>query len=806
MRIPQHLLAGDTENPSAVRGRSTEGKIPIGIANTPNFISPGDITGSESLLQIALAHAANGYRVHPLRPRQKVPLLTEWEKLATTKPGQIQAWWSKYPDANVGIAPGLSNLVVIDPDAGTDTAGKVKEGPKEWAGWLAHNHLTGQPTVTTPSGGEHWYYRVSEPVGNRTSFLPHVDAKSANGNIVAPGSIFGGRTYTNPDGTHGLPPVANLPDAPEALLKLLRKEEKPRTAQPLGAAGVRAALKREIQAILDAPDGTGNDTINRAAYNLGQLVGPHLAEDEARTALNEAGRKIRNPADKVAATVDSGLSKGMQNPREVAPEPQKRAPAPQEEEGKPEKKSAATLLVELARATYRFGQSDEGDVFGIRPGSHVVRNLSGDKTSLRSELSGEFFDRYGKVAAQQALADAQGVIEGFAQREDAEPVQLRVAEADGAIWIDLGDVQERVIRLADGDWEIRTEAPVLFARTALTAEFPTPTKGTDLGQLWGHLNVNELDRPLVLAWLAQVFLQPELPHPVLTLFGEQGTAKSTLTRRLVSLVDPSPVPARKPPKDGEAWISAAQGSYAVGLDNLSSIPDWFSDSLCRASTGDGDIRRTLYKDKRLTVFSFRRAVILNGIDVGALKSDLASRAVLVNLDRIGKVRTEREMAETWEADHPGLVGAVLSFAAKIREELPTITVENPPRMADYAHVLAAVDRLLGTNGTSRYAELEETLAEDAITANPFLAQIVEQGLDLHGTAKEILQKVGHGEHWDRVKGWPSTPRYVSTLLKRNGPALRKAGWQVEEGVDRKRKVSVWSLTAPREGEQSDLFG
>ena len=62
-----------------------------------------------------------------------------------------------------------------------------------------------------------------------------------------------------------------------------------------------------------------------------------------------------------------------------------------------------------------------------------------------------------------------------------------------------------------------------------------------------------------------------LPHPILTLFGEQGTAKSTLTKRLVSLVDPSPVPVRKPPKDGEAWISAAQGSYVVGLDNLSSI-------------------------------------------------------------------------------------------------------------------------------------------------------------------------------------------------------------------------------------------
>ena len=139
---------------------------------------------------------------------------------------------------------------------------------------------------------------------------------------------------------------------------------------------------------------------------------------------------------------------------------------------------------------------------------------------------------------------------------------------------------------------------------------------------------------------------PERATSVLSLFGEQGTAKSTATKRLVQAVDPSPVPLRKPPRDAEAWVTAAQGSWVVGLDNLSVVPDWLSDSLCRAATGEGDVRRALYTDGGLAVFAFRRCIVLNGIDVGALRGDLADRIVHVNLDRIDEETGEEDETST----------------------------------------------------------------------------------------------------------------------------------------------------------------
>jgi hypothetical protein len=60
-----------------------------------------------------------------------------------------------------------------------------------------------------------------------------------------------------------------------------------------------------------------------------------------------------------------------------------------------------------------------------------------------------------------------------------------------------------------------------------------------LAELWDWLNVTEDDRPLVAAWLVSL-LFPDIPHPMLNLFGEQGTGKTTAGKVLVSILDPSP--------------------------------------------------------------------------------------------------------------------------------------------------------------------------------------------------------------------------------------------------------------------------
>lgn len=101
------------------------------------------------------------------------------------------------------------------------------------------------------------------------------------------------------------PPPADAFDAP---------------AESGGAPGVggyaEAALSREAELVRHAAPGTRNHALNRAAFNLGQLVaGGELAEADVVTALTEAAQTAGLSDHETRATIASGLTKGQLNPR-----------------------------------------------------------------------------------------------------------------------------------------------------------------------------------------------------------------------------------------------------------------------------------------------------------------------------------------------------------------------------------------------------------------------------------------------------------------------------------------------------------
>lgn len=461
------------------------------------------------------------------------------------------------------------------------------------------------------------------------------------------------------------------------------------------------------------------------------------------------------------------------------------------------KKSASTRLVEIAQELYRFGVSTMGEPFAIlRAGPKVVATLRGSRMSLRAQLAREYFKRTRRAASQQALADALAVIEGLAQESAEHSLYLRVAKHGGAHWLDLGDNTGRAVKITDGGWSIEPEPPILFQRTSLTGALPEPESGS-LDELWDRLNVAEADRPLIAAWLVAVF-DPDMPHPVLGIFGEHGVAKTSGSKNCTLIIDPGPVPVRKPPRDAESWVTAGAGSWIVALDNLSTIPDWLSDSICRAVTGDGDVRRRLYTDGEHAVFSFRRCVIVNSIDLGAVRGDLSERMLPIELEPIAESRrmTEDELWQSWSEVHPRILGAVLDLAARVASVLPGISLSSKRRMADFARVVAAVDEILGTDGLSHYLAKQNALATDSLSGDPFMVALGEQiRATFTGTSSELLETIRAPERLP--KHWPASARSVTQHLRRHAPALRRSGWEVsDDGGANHRKALTWTLVPP----------
>lgn len=473
------------------------------------------------------------------------------------------------------------------------------------------------------------------------------------------------------------------------------------------------------------------------------------------------------------------------------------SPSTDTDAAKPTKRSAADLIVDLALERYELARSEDGEPFAIdRAGPNVARKFRGGRASLRATLAASFAEAFGKVPSAQALVDALAVLEGRALARSRQTLALRTVRlADGSVVVDLGDESGRAILVEPDGWRIVARSPITFRRSELIAALPEPTTG-DVSDLLRLLNIAPADRSLVLAHLVGALLG--IAVPIMLFRGPAGAAKTSAARALARTIDPSPAPVRAVPRDPESWAVTAGGSCVVVLDNVDSVPSWLSDALCRAVTGEGYLRRALYTDSAISVVAFRRAIILTGIDPGAMRGDLADRLLAVDLTEIDERdrQEETDVEDAFRAAHPAILAAVLDLTAAVLRTMPSIQLARRPRMASYGRVLATVDAILGTNGLDRYlaqrGELQREAAEGDRIGSAVIAWMELQA-EWSGTAGELLEAISPER---RPKDWPTTPRGLSSALRRVAQPLEAAGIRLtfsQVGHDKRRLIAIERL-------------
>lgn len=147
-----------------------------------------------SLLEEALKYAEMGLAVFPVRPN-KTPYTPHGCHDAKTAPRSIKYWWSKWPDANIGIATGSisGGIVVIDIDIDEDKGVYGDDSLREWE--KEHGELPETWRAITGRGGYHYYYRSDEKVKNATGVYPGVDVRGEGGYVIAPPSLHPNGNY-----------------------------------------------------------------------------------------------------------------------------------------------------------------------------------------------------------------------------------------------------------------------------------------------------------------------------------------------------------------------------------------------------------------------------------------------------------------------------------------------------------------------------------------------------------------------------------------------------------------------------------
>lgn len=483
--------------------------------------------------------------------------------------------------------------------------------------------------------------------------------------------------------------------------------------------------------------------------------------------------------------------------------------------------SQATAIVDLVLevADLELFHTADGEPFVLVPaGTHrETWPLRGGP--FRRWIASRFYDAHGKAAGGQALADALQVFEGEALfRGEEHEVHLRVAEQeDGDIQIDIADEFWQTIRVTASGWEIVPGGAVQFRRPRGMRPLPYPIPGGNADELREFVNVTDEQWPLVLA-CAVAALRPSGPYPVLQLHGEQGSAKSTTARVLRALVDPNVAALRSEPREVRDLMIAARNGWIIGLDNVSTIPIWLSDAICRLATGGGFSVRALYSDSDEILIDVTRPVIVNGIEDLATRGDLLDRSLVLHLPRIDRYRREDDFWAAFTEAQPRILGALLDAVVSGLANVNQIELARSPRMADFAIWASATEPALGLEPGAFIAAYENNRAdahELALEASPLtepLRTVADEGFT--GTATELLARLGDlvSEEVTRRKSWPKSAHTLGGALRRIAPDMRAVGISVvfeRTGsrrllvIGRQQENSVMSVTSVTDESWSD---
>jgi hypothetical protein len=173
-----------------------------------------DVSPAAELLSAALRYAELGYRVFPCIPNTKKPITANGFHDAVTDAVQIERWWSRHPNANIGIP--TEGLLVVD----IDGVGNPWPGDPERAADLA-----GAGAVAlTPRGGRHYLFRQAAGKHWRCTegrLAPKVDTRADGGYIVVAPSKTEDGAYTWAPGLELDGPPERLPEPPSWLASLL---------------------------------------------------------------------------------------------------------------------------------------------------------------------------------------------------------------------------------------------------------------------------------------------------------------------------------------------------------------------------------------------------------------------------------------------------------------------------------------------------------------------------------------------------------------------------------------------------------
>lgn len=431
---------------------------------------------------------------------------------------------------------------------------------------------------------------------------------------------------------------------------------------------------------------------------------------------------------------------------------------------------------------------NNGDIFitqrfdGLPPTFKLEKNLSERHIMI---LMRKFGIKGGFKIAQNILEELQSIA---LEKGIHKKVNIRYGKKEDSIYIDLANPDYKgYIEINPNDLQFNQvdSTPVPFWTSPTLRPLPIPEHITrkDFFEMWNSFFIfeEEYGGELLLAFIIKCILVESGTCPFLILEGPQGSGKSTMTKMIKMLIDPTHPLLFSPPDKEETIAIVASLIHLPSFDNISYLGYNIADAFCRLSTGAGLAKRKLFSNGDLSTFDIQRPVIFNGIEDLSSRPDFLDRAITLHLKPFGGDRELESDTFFWDKfsnSHSKLLGGIYALTSEVLRVLPEITTSNLPRLSDYVRIGLALDIVLNRDNnhfSNIFNQHQQAKVFNLFSNNEFCLRLKEvleryQG-EIQDTPTMILSKLTSSERFRSITNMPKNISQFRGALKRHRSVL-----------------------------------
>lgn len=424
----------------------------------------------------------------------------------------------------------------------------------------------------------------------------------------------------------------------------------------------------------------------------------------------------------------------------------------------------------------------------------------------------KYYNLTKKVMQSNRLKDILNTIESI-YFFDAEKKRIynRVAKIDEKVIYNMADDKNTTYTITKDGCEETKDESNMFIFHQHQKEQVKPIKPENIREtlklIFKYVNVNPKQKILFLVTLI-VMLISDILYPLIIFFGEPGSGKTTACRIFKDLIDPSINGLLSVPRNEDEVYQCIAENHITTFDNISHINNKLSDTICKIITKICFYKRKNFTDGDSVTFSPEGAIILNGIEIVAHRSDLLDRSILFEILKASEddMKSSSELMEEYEKDKPYILGAMFEALSKALKLYETIKIKNFSRLGEFEKfgfcIAESIHEGHGEKFIKQYKNNKQIQNEEVINSNPFACAIIDfvsinKGI-WQGTPSKLLTELNEIKEFQAVSKnsstWPTYPNVVTRKLSAIKSDLLKAGVNyIDEGhktIGRKIRLEI----------------